>query len=338
MSMLCGNCFQQVDADDAVHCPFCGHVLLNPSGTLPVGSILHGKYIVGSVVGQGSVGITYKGIVYQSREAVFVLEYFPQGLVRRRSNGVSVAALQGCEGAFEGGRNQFGTATSGQADCGAVSGLGSMSDRFVENGTSYVIAADAEQPSQQTAIAAQGAAASPVPVQDQSPVSAEGQPVAAAPVASPAASANGERIRDDWSPIVVWLLSVITFGIYGLYFYHHVAKGLNAMCWEDQKRTSGVGALIGLTIVTFGIYGYYWLYAVGERIRSNAPRFGAQVTSGGGVLVGCALGVIGSTLLFAGLLGSPLLGSLVNIGLSFLLCYYLATSYAELARAYNARM
>lgn len=64
-SEVCCNCFQIWD--DTTHfCPYCGY---NPSTrdkkypfALPEGSVLAGRYLVGSVLGQGGFGITYAAL------------------------------------------------------------------------------------------------------------------------------------------------------------------------------------------------------------------------------------------------------------------------------------
>lgn len=326
MSMLCGNCFREIEDDSAVHCPFCGHVLRNPAGTLPVGSILNGKYVVGSVTGQGPEGITYRGIVYNTRELVSVLEYVPTATSHRRPNGISVAPLQGCEELFSEGLKRFSSSSPAMAGCGGMSEEETVRDWFGENGTSYLVAADQSYTTQPYVAVHPNNVKNAAPPSPQSNVPAS---VAAPDVA---------QVRDDWSPVKVWLLSLVTFGIYGLYFYHNVAKGLNTMCWEDRKHTNGVGGLIGFSIITFGIYGFVWFYGVGERIRDNAPRFGAAITSGGGVLLGCIFAYVACLIFFAWVLPAIWwLSAIVGQGLYFLLYYYLVTSYVTLAKAYNGR-
>ena len=55
------------------------------------------------------------------------------------------------------------------------------------------------------------------------------------------------------------LLSIVTFGIYGLYLLHSFAKEMNiAASNEDNKRTQGLVVLLLLSFITFGIYGIVW--------------------------------------------------------------------------------
>ena len=57
---------------------------------------------------------------------------------------------------------------------------------------------------------------------------------------------------------VAIILSIVTCGIYGLYWF--VTNQLT-----NSQMAQGVMALI-LTIVTCGIYGWYWAYKLGEKV------------------------------------------------------------------------
>ena len=58
------------------------------------------------------------------------------------------------------------------------------------------------------------------------------------------------------------ILSIITCGIYGLYWFVCLTNDTNAAA--DTEGTSGGVALI-LTIITCNIYGLYWAYKQGEK-------------------------------------------------------------------------
>ena len=56
----------------------------------------------------------------------------------------------------------------------------------------------------------------------------------------------------------IYLLSLITFGIYGLVVAFSMAKETNISCAEDGKHTRGFWGVIGLSIITLGIYVIVW--------------------------------------------------------------------------------
>ncbi|HIW83418.1 MAG TPA: DUF4234 domain-containing protein [Candidatus Dorea gallistercoris] len=59
------------------------------------------------------------------------------------------------------------------------------------------------------------------------------------------------------------IFSIITCGIYGLYWLVKLNDEVNQLSGEYQA-TSG-GMVLVFTIITCGIYGWYWLYKMGER-------------------------------------------------------------------------
>lgn len=92
-------------------------------------------------------------------------------------------------------------------------------------------------------------------------------------------------MKENRSMFVVILLSLITFGIYGLYFTYSYARDMNIVCEGDGKKTGGLLAQIFLTLITFGIYYYVWTYKVGERIRDNCQKNGVESPCTGGSLL-----------------------------------------------------
>ena len=60
------------------------------------------------------------------------------------------------------------------------------------------------------------------------------------------------------------VLSIVTCGIYGLYWIAKLNDDTNAVS-QEPNPTSG-GMVVLLTIVTCGIYGFYWTYKQGEKL------------------------------------------------------------------------
>ena len=61
------------------------------------------------------------------------------------------------------------------------------------------------------------------------------------------------------------ILTIITCGIYGLYWFVVLADDTNRLLEDPQNQTSGGTALL-LSIITCNIYGLYWMYKQGEKI------------------------------------------------------------------------
>lgn len=59
------------------------------------------------------------------------------------------------------------------------------------------------------------------------------------------------------------IFSLITCGIYGIYWMIKLNDEVNILSGEPYATSGGIVFL--LTIITCGIYGLYWLYKMGER-------------------------------------------------------------------------
>jgi hypothetical protein len=81
------------------------------------------------------------------------------------------------------------------------------------------------------------------------------------------------------------IFSIITFGIYGLYWTHKLAKDVNTICEGDGKKTSGFPKYFLLGIITLGIYGLVWLYKLGNRLQDNAPKYNLTFKESGGTIL-----------------------------------------------------
>ena len=92
-------------------------------------------------------------------------------------------------------------------------------------------------------------------------------------------------MKTNRSLLVYILLSILTLGLYSLYFWPCFARDMNVVCVGDGRRTRGILARIIFSALTFGIYEIVWLYTTGDRIRINAHRLNVPVScTGGGVL------------------------------------------------------
>ena len=60
------------------------------------------------------------------------------------------------------------------------------------------------------------------------------------------------------------ILSIVTLGIYGIYWFIKMTDESNALA-PNNATTSGGKAFL-LTLVTCGIYGIYWVYKLGNKM------------------------------------------------------------------------
>lgn len=88
-------------------------------------------------------------------------------------------------------------------------------------------------------------------------------------------------IISERSIAVAIILSIVTCGIYGLYWLACMASDLNQVSGDNS--TSG-GMVVLLTIVTCGIYGYYWMYKAGQQIAKGKTYRGLVADKNAGIL------------------------------------------------------
>ena len=95
------------------------------------------------------------------------------------------------------------------------------------------------------------------------------------------------------------ILSIITCGIYSIFFWYSFTEDVNRMCAGDGEDSPNYIVVLLLSIITCGIYGLYWFYKQANRMRNAAPRYGVSITEGGGdfliwYLVGIVFCFVGS--------------------------------------------
>ena len=60
------------------------------------------------------------------------------------------------------------------------------------------------------------------------------------------------------------IFSIITFGIYGIYWFICLTNDANELAPEEATASGGMAILF--TIITCGIYSIYWVYKQGKKI------------------------------------------------------------------------
>lgn len=118
------------------------------------------------------------------------------------------------------------------------------------------------------------------------------------------------------------LLSLITFGIYGIYFLYGYTKDINKLCQKDGKESKNYIVVCLLSIITFGIYGLYWWYVQGERLYNIAPVYNINVRERG------------SNILLWEILGCTIMP---GIGM-FVAMYIMFDNMNIIAKAYNGEL
>lgn len=140
----CIGCMEDMGAAAGNYCPYCGYDNSgNASGhpcAMHPNTILHGRYLVGRMLGQGGFAITYIGFDLVLNVKVAVKEYFPMGAVARegRSNTLrwnSVNNTEQRQGAYE----SFLREARKTAKIDQIPSIVRVRDTFYENETAYIV-------------------------------------------------------------------------------------------------------------------------------------------------------------------------------------------------------
>jgi len=124
------------------------------------------------------------------------------------------------------------------------------------------------------------------------------------------------------------LLSIITCGIYYLFFWWGYVKDINKVCEGDGKKSPNYLIVFLLTLITFGLYNFYWIYNQGNRLQATAPNYGLSFAQGGSAvltwyLIGSLVSAVGS--LFAQLLHSSASSGIITASSSLTIVFALAS-------------
>ncbi len=140
-SELCMNCFSVKGQYEV--CPFCGYVEGTPPSQphyLTPGTILRNRFIVGTVIGAGGFGITYKCFDTTLGVTVAAKEFYPAGLVNRAPGECRGGLLSGDkEEQYKERRKRFLMEAQSVAQFGRAKDIVNVFDFFEENGTAYII-------------------------------------------------------------------------------------------------------------------------------------------------------------------------------------------------------
>lgn len=120
---FCINCMAPVSVEICPKCGFDRKSYKPSQDTLPAETVLYGRYFVGRSAGKSRTVKKYAGLDLKERKKVVINEYYPAGMISRRSGSLTVECPDKARAAFEKGKKQFA------AEAGAAV--------FEENGTVY---------------------------------------------------------------------------------------------------------------------------------------------------------------------------------------------------------
>lgn len=130
-----------------------------------------------------------------------------------------------------------------------------------------------------------------------------------------------QPLKQDRNFWMYLLLSIVTCGIYGIYWWYVFVNDLNTLGQGDGEESPNYIVVILLSIVTCGIYNYFWYYKQGNRMQKIGQRNGVQIDENG------------TSLLLWFLLGSLLCG----VG-PWISIYMMIRNMNKLCASYNAHV
>ncbi|MBE6802602.1 MAG: DUF4234 domain-containing protein [Ruminococcaceae bacterium] len=81
------------------------------------------------------------------------------------------------------------------------------------------------------------------------------------------------------------ILSVITFGIYPIVYWHKISKDVEILCEGDGRKTMKYVFIWLLNFVTFGIAGIVWRAKLAQRLKENAARYDIKISESAALVV-----------------------------------------------------
>ena len=137
---LCPYCLQPLPGA-AQSCPHCGKSFAgrNPGGTLPVGTVLAGRYTVGKMLSIDGEGILYRGAENLGRFRVTIKEYLPITLTAERTAESTLRPKTGSEVLFKTTRMDFADLYRSIQRITPANGLEAVLDVVEANNSVYAI-------------------------------------------------------------------------------------------------------------------------------------------------------------------------------------------------------
>ena len=140
----CMKCMEELK-EGVRFCPHCGYdedSTAQPMNALKRGTILHGRYYIGNIIGQGGFGITYVGLDLVLDMKVAVKEYFPTGTasrINRYSNEIQWDFTGNGRDSWTAGIDRFLREARKMAKLDFVPAIVRVRDAFPENQTAYIV-------------------------------------------------------------------------------------------------------------------------------------------------------------------------------------------------------
>ncbi len=141
MENICFNCFNNTGGYGV--CPYCGYVLgtkNTPEFMLQPGMRIWGRYIIGTILGIGGFGVTYKAFDTRLSSIVAIKEFFPQNLSSRMPGEGELRLFMGDSFKnFQIHKQRFVEEGKNLAKFTGDAHIVNVLDSFEDNNTAYIV-------------------------------------------------------------------------------------------------------------------------------------------------------------------------------------------------------
>ena len=139
-TILCPYCRAELN-EGAQSCPHCKRSFAgrNPSGSLPVGTLLAGRYTIGEMISIDGEGILYRGVENKGRFRVTIKEYLPITLSAERGSDCQLRPKPGSEVLLKTTRMDFADLYRSIQRITPATGLEAVLDVVEANNTVYAV-------------------------------------------------------------------------------------------------------------------------------------------------------------------------------------------------------
>ncbi|MCC8013755.1 MAG: serine/threonine-protein kinase [Eubacterium sp.] len=138
---ICLNCFNSTGGFEI--CPHCGFVKDTPPENdfhLFPGTILDGRYLIGTVIGFGGFGVTYKAYDVKLNSVVAIKEFYPSGIVNRVPGEKEIQIFDGEDKAhYREYLERFLDEAKNLAQFNGRANIVNVFGFFEENNTAYIV-------------------------------------------------------------------------------------------------------------------------------------------------------------------------------------------------------
>lgn len=81
-----------------------------------------------------------------------------------------------------------------------------------------------------------------------------------------------KALNENRSVIKFLFLSIITLGIYEIFYLYRLIKDVNTICEDDDRQSPGIFAYYFFSVITFGLYSIFYWYRVADMLSLSAKR------------------------------------------------------------------